>query len=236
MKEKPNLLYITPSISREIGGIFEVERNLSIQLHKKGVFLEVISLIDKHTDEDILHWLPVVPTCFQIMGPKVIGYNANIYKQLLASKANIGHIHSLWSYTTFALFKWANKMKYPFMITINGMLDEWAINHSKWKKDIALRLGVRKILNQASCIHVNTIQEYHSVRKFGLKNPICVITNGVNLPNLSLKRKAPWNEIDSTKGKKILLFLGRIHHKKGVHNLLEAWNNLQANYKTQMND
>jgi poly(glycerol-phosphate) alpha-glucosyltransferase len=187
----------------------------------------VVGLIDPHTADDLPKWKPLVPTCYKVTGPAVVGYNRHFIKRLFASPANIGHIHSIWSYITFAMFAWAKKNKYPYLISPNGMLDEWAINNSRWKKRLALFLGVRKILNNASCLQVNTLHEYISVRKFGLSNPVCKISNGVNMPDLSETYISPWADIPEAKSKRTILYLSRIHHKKGVHLLLEAWNQLR---------
>jgi poly(glycerol-phosphate) alpha-glucosyltransferase len=157
-----SLLYVTPSVSRDIGGIFEVERNLALQLHSKGIDVDVVGLIDPHTADDLPKWKPLVPTCYKVTGPAVVGYNRHFIKRLFASPANIGHIHSIWSYITFAMFAWSKKNKYPYLISPNGMLDEWAINNSKWKKKLALSLGIRKILKNWK-IKKNKIQCLNSM-------------------------------------------------------------------------
>lgn len=64
------------------------------------------------------------------------------------------------------------------------------------------------------------------MREFGLKTPICLIPNGIDLPNEIAKAAPPWDgRVES--GKKVLLFLGRIHPKKGLPILLEAWRKVQ---------
>jgi glycosyltransferase involved in cell wall biosynthesis len=234
--DKLSLLYVTPSVSRDIGGIFEVERNLALELDAKGVPVHVVSLVDEHTEADLPKWLPLLPSCNKVFGPKIVGFSFSFFKNLLNTGANVGHIHSIWSYTTFALYKWAVRKKAPYLVSPNGMLDDWAINNSKWKKDLALFLGVRKILNRAACIQVNTLHEYHSVRKFGLTNPVCKISNGVNLPTLSMHYSSPWEKIPAARNKKILLYLSRIHPKKGVHVLLEAWKDLKLENPAAMAD
>jgi poly(glycerol-phosphate) alpha-glucosyltransferase len=60
------------------------------------------------------------------------------------------------------------------------------------------------------------------MRALGLTAPICIIPNGINLPAESREEPPPWaGKIESNS--KILLFLGRIHPKKGLANLLKAW-------------
>jgi poly(glycerol-phosphate) alpha-glucosyltransferase len=101
------------------------------------------------------------------------------------------------------------------------MLEPWALRNSGWKKRLALLLYERKCLDRAACIQVNSEAELRSVRAFGLKNPVCVIPNGIDLPELNgtqgVGREA------QVVGRKTLLYLGRIHPKKGLVNLLKAW-------------
>jgi glycosyltransferase involved in cell wall biosynthesis len=70
-------------------------------------------------------------------------------------------------------------------------------------------------------LHALTLAEARSIRDYGLKNPIVVIPNGVNLPQGGVS-PAPWTPSDSSRDR-VLLFLSRIHPKKGMDLLLEAW-------------
>jgi poly(glycerol-phosphate) alpha-glucosyltransferase len=105
------------------------------------------------------------------------------------------------------------------------MLDPWALNHSKWKKRIVGLLYADKYLCSAACIHALCESEYESIRKYGLKNPVAVIPNGIDLPKQQAKLEAPWQELTASK-KKVMLFLGRIHPKKGLCNLIKAWSKI----------
>ena len=108
-----------------------------------------------------------------------------------------------------------------YLFSANGYLDPWALSNSGLKKNIAMRLGFRSVLENASCIQVNSSLELDSVRLLGLKNPTCMISNGVNLPDLDQNQDAPW--ICESSERKVLLYIGRIDKKKGVDLLLKAW-------------
>ena len=97
------------------------------------------------------------------------------------------------------------------------MLEEWSLNQSKFKKLVALKFFQRKDLQHAACIHVTSEMEMNSIRKMGLKNPVAIIPNGVNIRDFS--SKIP----HKTNPRKKILFLSRIHAKKGIENLIEAW-------------
>jgi glycosyltransferase involved in cell wall biosynthesis len=77
-------------------------------------------------------------------------------------------------------------------------------------------------LTNASCIHALCQAEATSIRKLGFRNPVCVIPNGVQGTPTSLGVPPSWMT-EVVRGKKILLYLGRLHPKKGLQLLLQAW-------------
>lgn len=231
--EKLKILYALPSLSRKFTGVYEVSKNLGLELHKLGIGVEVHSLIDEFTKDDSFSWIPIEPKLYSAMGLEKIGYNSTFLNGLIKSDSNVGHIHSLWSYTTIALYKWAINKNKPYLFTSNAYLFESALNNSKLKKIIARILIFDRIIHKAECIQVNTINEYQRVRKLGFKNPICVIPNGVNLPDLKVKSMPPWHHNKETNNKKILLYLSRIHPQKGLDKLVDAWKELKGNQQIQ---
>src|SRR5262249_50259556 len=74
-------------------------------------------------------------------------------------------------------------------------------------------------LTNAACLHAVTSSEADAIRRYGLSNPVCMIPHGVDLPCL--------DNTNLIRQEKVFLFLGRIHPKKGLMNLLTAWQLLQ---------
>ena len=104
------------------------------------------------------------------------------------------------------------------------MLDEWAVENSRWKKKAVGWLYENRHLRDADCIHALCESEAKSIRNFGLRNPICIVPNAVDLPSLDHSIKD-----FGKKTKKRLLFIGRIHPKKGLRNLISAFAKLDQN-------
>jgi len=106
------------------------------------------------------------------------------------------------------------------------MLESWALRNAKWKKRIAGLLYQNQHLRGAACLRALCEAEAQSIRAYGMRNPICIIPNGVDLPEVteSLALK-PGNSVlqKFVQGRKILLYLGRLHPKKNVANLVRAW-------------
>jgi poly(glycerol-phosphate) alpha-glucosyltransferase len=103
------------------------------------------------------------------------------------------------------------------------MLDPWALQNSGWKKRLAARVFENANIRTAACLHALTASEAKSIRAYGFPGPICVIPNGVGLPAPDEPPPALpwWKHIEPDK--KTILYLGRIHPKKGLANLVGAW-------------
>jgi poly(glycerol-phosphate) alpha-glucosyltransferase len=102
------------------------------------------------------------------------------------------------------------------------MLDSWALQNSAWKKKIMSLLQENRLLRRVDCFHALNQSELGSIRSLGHQQPICVLPNGTDLPSLSVAASRK-----EDKSNKRLIFIGRIHPKKGIPNLLEAWAKLQ---------
>jgi poly(glycerol-phosphate) alpha-glucosyltransferase len=99
------------------------------------------------------------------------------------------------------------------------------LKNSRWKKRLAYALFEREHLHGARCLRALCAAEARAIRQLGLQNDIAIIPNGVDLPemeNAETLKSVPWENVVEA-DKKILLFLSRIHPKKGLANLLKAW-------------
>ena len=62
------------------------------------------------------------------------------------------------------------------------MLDPWAVNHSRWKKQLASLAYEASNLHSASVLHALCDAEASAIQDYGLTNDIVTIANGVTLP------------------------------------------------------
>ena len=217
---------VIDSISRANGGLFDAERRLHQALFPLGVNATVFGLSDEFADADVQAWKPLKPRTFSADSPAFLGRSAGLCRALLAEPAELIYRAGLWKWPSRYAFEWSRRHKKPEIIAPHGMLDPWAMRNSAWKKRLALAAYERTHLEKASCIRALCESEAHAVREFGLPNPICVIPNGVDLPEIGVQRsevgRPPWAGCVES-GQKVLLYLGRLHPKKGLVNLLRAW-------------
>ncbi|MGE3316417.1 MAG: glycosyltransferase [Planctomycetaceae bacterium] len=147
-------------------------------------------------------------------------------------EADVVHNHSIWMLPNSYSSRIALSTKKPVVITAHGTLEEWAIRHSGWKKRIAGKLFQNHDLHSADCIHVNSEAEIDGVRAYGLKSPVAIIPNGIHLPDFDPLPSAEefHAAYPATRGRKILLFMARLHVKKGLEHLMQAWSRMHAEF------
>jgi poly(glycerol-phosphate) alpha-glucosyltransferase len=214
------------------GGIFEIERCLARSLATlPDTTVRIYSVCDRHTEADQPLWLPLAPEVFPLVGPHGFGFSPGLQRAFADSNADMAHLHALWMFTSVVVNRWSRKKHRPYVVTLNGMLEPWATQNSRWKKKLALLFYEQSCLDGAACIQANSEAELQSARLFGLRNPVAVIPNGIDLPELASERRTHSEGTVAAlkaEGRKVLLYLGRIHPKKGLFNLLRAWAGVQA--------
>ncbi len=142
--------------------------------------------------------------------------------------ADVVHNHSVWMLPNSYASRIALAENKPLVITAHGALEPWALQNSGWKKRLVGRWFQYQDLKTASCIHVNSHNEMRGIRQLGLTQPVAVIPNGIHLPDFQdLPDKTELAEaFPATADKRLILYMGRIHRKKGVDILVEAWGKL----------
>lgn len=207
------------------GGILPPMQAHARELAARGNHVGVYGVEDPFFEADRLSWNPVSPSISSAI-VKRFAYAPSIGQHLATASHDILHLHGLWLYPSVAVSRWRRRTKRPVIISTHGMLDPWALANARVKKIIAGRLFENANLRGAACIHCCSESEVESVRAFGLRNPIAMIPHGTELPRLGKAPARPvWLPND---GKRTLLFLGRLHPKKGIKESLDAWSILMT--------
>ena len=216
------VLSVLESASRVDGGIFEAELALQREMARAPeMVVEVLALRDEFSEADAARWLPLKPRVAEVRGPRGFGYSAGLM-DLMDREADLAYCAALWKYPAWAVMRWQNMTSKPVIVAPHGSLDTWALQNSRWKKKIASLLFKTKQLKQATCFRALCQAEADSIWAYGLNQRIEVVPNGVELPEGFTAE-----DTESTEGRKSLLFLGRIHPKKGLSGLLKAWAEIQ---------
>ena len=210
-----NFTHLTQAVSTSGGGISEVLRALSSAQKDAGDSPKVLSIEDD--GEAIEPWPQGSPEFLAACHFPGMILMPDLDERLDQIKPQVLHTHGIWTYLSIGVPRWSRKNHKPYIVSPHGMLDAWALDNSKIKKKVAAALYERRHLRGAACLHALCQSEAKSIREFGLKNPIATIPNGIEIPegrDLSSRYLVK---------KKIMLFLGRLHPKKGLENALRAW-------------
>ena len=222
-----NVSMLTPYISRRAGGLMDCVRSLSRFLENEhDIHVDVISVEDEFSAEDRASWGAL---SVHLVASKhaAFRYAPGLSRQLSFTTPDLVHTHGIWTYLSIAATRWSKSnggvTLRPYVVSTHGMLDPWALHNSHWKKIVAGFVFERRHLENAACIHAINQAEAAAIRAFGLKNPICIIPNGVEVPaSNAANRTPPWTA-HIARGRKVLLYLGRLHPKKGLSILLRGW-------------
>jgi glycosyltransferase involved in cell wall biosynthesis len=213
-------LCVLESVSRADGGIFEAERALQCALAREaGVEVSVVGLRDEFTEQDLGRWGDLRPRVAEVRGPAGFGWAPGL-AGLMREDVDLGYCAALWKYPAWALLDWQKRTGRPVVVAPHGSLDAWALRNSRWKKRLAAWVFKDEQLRQASCFRALCLAEADAIRAYGLRQRIEVVPNGVELPGeLGDSR----SKIGDRVGRRRLVFLGRIHPKKGLAGALRAW-------------
>jgi glycosyltransferase involved in cell wall biosynthesis len=137
--------------------------------------------------------------------------------------ATIIHTHGLWRMSNIYPAHAALRTRNHLVLSPRGMLGDAALEFSAPKKQLFWSLAQGGAARAATCLHATSRQEYEDIRAFGLKAPIAIIPNGIDVPP-TMAKGAP------SDGHRTVLYLGRLHPKKGIDRLLEAWKRVKAQH------
>lgn len=218
------ILCVINSLDIKYGGPSKSVIDIMLAIAKSGIEVHILT---KNSPNPYL--INSTHSNLNIFFVKDEPFGKRLRSLIAVEKYDILHGHGLWQLPVHYMAKIARERNVPYLITPRGMLEPWALNASKWKKKIARRLFQDIDLKRADCIHATSKMEAENIRKLGFKNPIALIPNGINLSEF------PTQKLTSEKSTRTVLFLSRIHPKKGIELLIEAWSKLDISIRKNWN-
>ena len=138
-----------------------------------------------------------------------------------AQCADLIHAHGLWLMPNVYAGWESRSAGKPLVVSPRGMLAPAALRFSRTKKRLFWQLLQRGAYSNAALWHATSNDEADDIRQFGINAPIAVIPNGIDLPI------AAANHAEAQTGRTVL-FLSRLHPKKNISVLLEAWRQIST--------
>lgn len=206
------LLYVVESISLSCGGLGLAALRHAESVAKAGA--EVVLFVAERSDQELDY--DSVEGRFSIAsGTGGRGKFFGLLRCVRGSDFSLIHVHGVWSPILFFASLLGFFLRIPVVISPHGSLEPWALQFKSLKKRVALALYQRWALLHADMVFVTAEQERDSVRLVGVEKFITLLPNGVD--SHSLVDDAP------SRDTKTLLFLSRVHPKKGLRDLVLAW-------------
>lgn len=205
------ILHFIPSIDRSSGGVGAYMQLLAKELGKL-CDLYIVTAQSEHP-------LPIENTQQIITIPSHWSqYYAmkKAWKELLDRlHPDLVHVNCCWMPQSAWTQKWAQKAGYKVVLSPHGMLEPWIMARHYWTKKVpALWLYQKQAICKADYLHATAESEKENLLKLGYNKKIAVVANGVDIEQISIKTN--W------KRNKKILFLSRIHIKKGIEILFET--------------
>lgn len=217
-KEEIKVACLTAALGPEAGGLYYSVPALSRAVSAaRDVGVRVFSM-GSVTSEIESHWNSLELEVFPVRSPASYRFAPSLVRALGDYRPAILHIHGLWTYHSLAATQIQKQYQTPMMVSPRGMLDPWALQRSRWKKRILWSFIEKRFLQRCGCIHALCLSEARAIRKAGLTQPIAVIPNGVDVP-----QDEDLDSPEMNRKERRVLFLGRIHPKKGIASLIEGW-------------
>lgn len=151
-------------------------------------------------------------------------------KRAVFAAAQDGHVlHSsgLWRMPNVYPGWAAARAGCPLVVSPHGMLGPGALKFSAGKKKVFAAIVQNRALDAVTCFHATSQKEVEDIRGYGLKAPVALIPNGIDVPEEVIE---PATGLQGEPAQRSLLYLGRVHPKKGLDRLVAAWSRVEQRF------
>lgn len=220
-----NILHVIPFLRSEEGGPVRAVIDLSEAMSRRGHGVGVLTFDDRDAPAEWNHG--DAPTTRVVrMGPgRTLGMASRGSAEASVEWADVVHFHGIWVPVYLQLWRICRRLRRPHVISVRGMLDDWSMRQSVLKKRAFLAVGGRRWLEDASAVHLTAEAELAQASRYFPRERGQVIPNLLNLepfeqspdPTAARETFEPLR-----RGEPTVLFLSRVHPKKGVEHLVDA--------------
>ena len=221
MTDKLRLTLVTSKLSSAAGGLSSSVPALAHGLARfPDMDVTVLGTQDPRAPEEWREWGHRVEAV-RVRGPAILQYAPRMQARLEALRPEVTDVQGLWTWPSAVNLRHHLRHGVPYLVTPRGMLDPWARRNSARKKAIVNALFEGRHLRNAFCLRATAEMEAEHFRRMGLRNPIAIVPNSVEIPPLEQRRERPRRQV---------LLLSRIHPKKGIALLLRVWSRLEGGH------
>ena len=214
---------IVSSIEEESAGPSYSVVRLAEALAARGGHSTLLTLAEKAGDSQSngVHLRRFPPDSGPLPLPRKLAPSRTMMRAVKAAgnEGALLHVHGLWRMPNVYPGLAAEHTGAPLVASPRGMLGPAALQFSHCQKEVFWQLFQKRALRPVTCFHATATSELDDIRAFGLTAPVAVIPNGIDIPGG-----------ESHPGARTVLYLGRLHPKKGVDRLVAAWARVANRY------
>ncbi|TYQ28120.1 glycosyltransferase [Pseudanabaena sp. UWO311] len=239
------VLHIIPSVASLRGGTSQAVIEIVGALRSQGIDAEIATTNDNGKDlldvplyeltDRLAEYGNIPIRFFPRFSPKINAVREFAFSRSLTTwlwqhinEYDLVHVHAIFSYASTIAMVIARIRKVPYLNMPHGLLCKWSLQQSKFRKQIYLNVIERSNLLHSQSLHFTTQQEQEEFNLLKLNIPSFILPLGVQIPilipnaqsHLRLLLQIPTHF-------PILLFMSRIHPKKGLEYLIESLGKLK---------
>ena len=208
------ILHYIPSLDRASGGTTAYLQLLALGLGR---------LVDLHiATHPSAHPVAVEGARVHFISGRLPGGMRREWLALLERlRPAVVHVNCCWVPGPALAQRWAQEAGYKVVLTPHGMLEPWILRRHYWTRKLpALLLYQRRAVERADRLHATAASERDHLLALGWNGQVRTVANGIDVRNVQMKTCWEWQ--------REMLFLSRVHVKKGINFLLEAVAQLRA--------
>jgi glycosyltransferase involved in cell wall biosynthesis len=224
-------------IRAEQGGVVQAVVDLCDALAAAGLAVTVLTCDATDAPQQWREQRPgrpkVVPVGHASLRGRLLSRNGLTTCDQVIRQADLVHLHTPWEPSNLQLARLLRARMTPYVVTIHGMLDNWCMAQKSIKKRAFLAMGGKRFLESANCIHCTAAAERtQALRWIPTAADRCAVVPLVvdlsafaePLPPAADAAPVPKSPPEPS----TILFLSRLHPKKGVELLLSAFAQLRS--------
>ncbi len=230
------VLHVIPSIAPVRGGPGHAVIDTVKALQHLGVDAEIVTTNDNGAEllnvelEKLIEYKEVPVRFFPRFSPPINFVKDFVFSRQLTAwlwsnieNYDLVHLHLMFNYPCTAAMVIARKKNVPYIVRPNGLLCQWSLQQKSWKKKLYLKAIEQANLNRAEAVEYTAILEQQEAAPLGLESANFILPYGLYVPEaISEARVRLRQMLQIPDNEPVILFMSRLHHKKGLEHLIPA--------------